>query len=108
MDDRVKYARAALSSGLADEAATTCENILAESPDEGSVHGLLGITRAKQGRDEDAILHLNRATLLSPEDAEWWLALAEQQKNMGDSRTAVDILRAGVLAAPESGAIHFQ
>ena len=107
IDDKVNYARAALNAGLEDEAASTCENILAESPDEGSVHGLLGLTRAKQGRDEDAVMHLNRATLLSPEDAEWWLALAEQQKSMGDLRTAVDILRAGVLAAPELGAIHF-
>jgi tetratricopeptide (TPR) repeat protein len=107
LDDQVSYARAALNAGMEHEAAETCENILAESPDEGGVHGLLGITRAKQGRDEEAVLHLNRATLLSPDEAEWWLALAEQQKNMGDSRIAVDILRAGVLAAPDSGAIHF-
>ena len=107
MEDQVAFARAALNAGLADETAATCETILAETPDEGGVHGLLGLARAKQARDEEAVLHLNRATLISPEDAEWWLALAEQQKNMGDDRTAIDTLRAAVLASPESGTIHF-
>ncbi len=107
LDNRIAYAETALQAGHVDEAAETCETILAETPDQEKVHGLLGLVRSKQGRDEEAILHLNRATLISPDDEKWWLALADQQKKMGDERTALDTLRAAVLAAPESGAVHY-
>jgi tetratricopeptide (TPR) repeat protein len=106
--DQEAYARSALQAGYPDETSAVCESILAEEPDNGNAHGLLGLARAKQGRTEEAILHLNRATLVTSENAKWWLALAGLYEDMDDARTALDTLRAGVLSASDSGDIHFR
>ena len=106
--DQTAYARSALKAGDLLAASQMCEQILADRPDDGTVHGLMGLTRAAQGRDEEALMHFNRATLVASETAEWWLALAEQHEKMGDGRTALETLRAAVLAAPDSGDIHYR
>ncbi len=107
VEDQVAFARAALNAGDPDLASATCEQLLADNPDNGVVHGLLGLTRAAQNRDEEAVMHLNRATLVASDEPEWWLALAGHYLKLGDARTSLETLRAAVLAAPDLGDIHF-
>lgn len=106
LDDRMAFIRAALEAGYAQESADACQAVLEENPDQGEAHGLLGKALATLGSSEEAAAHLSRATLLCPEEAEWWLQLAGYHQKMGDERMAVDTLRAAVMAAPESGDVH--
>ncbi|MBI4927831.1 MAG: tetratricopeptide repeat protein, partial [Anaerolineae bacterium] len=108
VNDRIELARSAMKSNELEVAAEVCEQLLREQEDLGAAHGLLGLTRVQQGRSEDAVVHLNRATLISPEQAEWWLALANHYENASDKRAALETLRAAVLSAPQSAELHYR
>jgi tetratricopeptide (TPR) repeat protein len=106
-DDSIAFANTALHCGRAEETEIICERILKHNLDHGEAHGYLGLAYATTGKISESILHLNRATLLVPEDSKWWLALATQYKRMSDEKTAIDTLRASIMATPDSGDLHY-
>jgi len=82
-------------------------DLLEAHPDSGEAHGWLGKALAVQGRLDDAINHLNRATLIDPEQADWWLELAAIYHNNGRREQEIETLRAAVMAAPSSCEVHY-
>lgn len=108
VDDQIAYANAAMEAGEIDVAITCCEGLLAGNADLGPAHGLMGIARRKQGRFDEAGMHLNRATLVSPEVDRWWIALAELYDEQGDGKAAMDALKTAALAVPESARVHYE
>ena len=104
--EHLAYARAALNAGEIADASQTCERLLEENQESGEAHGLLGLIRMKQGRLSEAEMHLSRATLISPDQPEWWLGLSKLFLETGQPNSARDSLRAAVLAVPESAEVH--
>lgn len=102
LKDRLEYAQVALKAGAYEQAKEACETCLAESPDNGLALGLLGQALLRLGDQEQALVYLNRATLLSPEIFPPWLALARIQQEKGETQGALETLRAAVVAAPDA------
>lgn len=107
LEDRILYTRAALEVGQYEEASNLCEELLASHPDVGEIHGILGKIRIHQGRLDEAEMHLSRATLVSPEASEWWLALAGLYGHKGEEIAEMDTLKAGLLAVSSSSELNF-
>jgi tetratricopeptide (TPR) repeat protein len=106
LQDQLAFAQTAIQAGVPDEAAALCREILASDPDQASANGWLGMALAKQGQREEAAGHLERATLLAPEETSWWLMLSDMHKQAGERREAYDALRTAVMAAPNSGGVY--
>jgi tetratricopeptide (TPR) repeat protein len=104
--DKLLYARAAIHTTRPVEAAQTCQEILVADPDYAGAHGWLGMAMAKMGKRDQAAAHLERATLLAPDEADWWLMLSDMYKQAGERRQAHESLRAAVMAAPEAGEVY--
>ncbi|WP_162787636.1 tetratricopeptide repeat protein [Anaerolinea thermolimosa] len=107
LEDKILYTRDAVEVGQYDEASNLCEELLSSYPDIGEIHGILGKIRIVQGRLDEAEMHLSRATLVSPEAPEWWLALAGLYEQKGEEIAEIDTLKAGLLAASSSPELNF-
>jgi tetratricopeptide (TPR) repeat protein len=103
VEDRLSFARAGIRSGKIDQAIEMCAQILAKDDENPTAHGLCGVAYEKIANVPEAIEHLRKATMIDPEQAEWWLALAEIYRKNAGQRQAVDTLRAAVMAAPYCG-----
>jgi len=90
-------ARVLADRGALDEAAAIAAARVAAVPADAAAHALLGIVRAAQGRDRDAIEHLRRALYLDPvhEDALGHLAvlLEHQGDDAGAARLRARLRR---------------
>lgn len=98
IEDKLAYAQAALSCNELQRVINSCEAILNQTPDHGFAASLLGRALAAQGDFDRALSCLGRATLYAPEDPSAWLALANIQRDHGDSQRALETLRSAVLA----------
>ncbi len=105
--DLTCYIRAALHSGRVEVATQASYDLLDAHPEMGEAHGWLGKSLAVAARWEDAINHLSRATLLEPEQAQWWLDLAGVYRECGKHQQEIETLKAAVIAAPNSGEAQF-
>ncbi len=105
--DLTSFIRAALKSERVEAATQASYDLLDAHPEMGEAHGWLGKALAMQARWEDAINHLSRATLLEPEQAQWWLDLAAVYKDCGKRNQEVETLKAAVIAAPNSGEAQY-
>lgn len=104
--DKLLFARSAIHAARPVEAAQICQEILVADPDHAGAQGWLGMAMAKMGKREQAAAHLEKATLLAPEVADWWLMLSDMYKQAGERRQAHESLRAAVMAAPEAGEVY--
>lgn len=107
LNDLTSFIRAALKSERVEAATQASYDLLDAHPEMGEAHGWLGKSMAVQARWEDAINHLSRATLLEPEQAQWWLELAAVYKDCGKHNQEVETLKAAVIAAPNSGEAQY-
>ena len=103
---------AALRQGMVDVAI---ERLEAGIGDRGSgiggsseAHRILGVAYGVSGNVAKATEHLREAVRLNPRDERAWLALARTLDDFGELDEAVDALRAGIAALPESGALHWR
>ena len=106
IEDQLAFSRAAIQAERPAEVVPLCEEILNRDNDHAAAHGWLGMAKAKMGEREEAAAHLSKATLLVPDEAEWWLMLSNMYRESGDKRHAHETLRAAVMAAPDSGLIY--
>lgn len=105
-DDVLACAQTALRAGRAVRAVELCEIVLQDDPNKGVALGLLGQALIAQGKLEEAVSYLVRATLLTPENLAPWLALAKLQADMGETHRSVETLRAAVTAVPDAAEGH--
>ncbi|GAP14828.1 Flp pilus assembly protein TadD, contains TPR repeats [Longilinea arvoryzae] len=108
LEDQLALANCAIQAGEAELAVNSCDQILAAQPEHGIAHTLKGQALLRQGKVDDAVSHLSRATLLCADSPRTWLALSEAQQKKGDTQRALDTLRAAILAVPDSSEVHFQ
>jgi tetratricopeptide (TPR) repeat protein len=71
-------------------------------------HRILGVAYGVNGDAAKAEQHLREAVRLNPRDERAWLALARTLDDFGGLDEAVDALRAGIAAVPDSGALHWR
>lgn len=106
METKLAFIESAFKSGRIDEAEDACTTILTNDPEQADAHGWLGVILGKQGRTEEALFHLQKAAGGNPDRAEWWVELVSLHSAAGDRKTAYEVLREAVVAAPENGVIH--
>lgn len=87
-------------------AIKACENILDQNPDDGLAHATLGKSLLALGKRDEAFAHLKKATDLSSEQPDPWLALADGQREEGDEEAAIQTLKMGANAANQRAKIH--
>lgn len=107
LSDLTSFIRAALQSERVEAATQASYDLLDAHPEMGEAHGWLGKALAMDARWNDAINYLSRATLLEPEQAQWWLELARVYKDCGKHNQEVETLKAAVIAAPNSGEAQY-
>lgn len=73
--------------GLHEEAAGQARELLQLEPRFGRLHRVFGQCRIEQGRISEGLASLERATLLAPQDADGWIALAEARIGIEGFRT---------------------
>lgn len=83
------------------------DKVLDAEPENGKACALKGQALMALGKQQEAVQLLNQATLLAPEEAEPWLALARMQEESGENQRSMDTMKAAVLAVPESAEINF-
>ena len=99
-------ANVAINAGEPGKAAQICTELLNMDATDGLACALLGMANAALGEAQSALDYLQRATELSPGQAEPWLALARFHTQSGQAKKALEALRAATLAAPEQAEIH--
>lgn len=107
VSDRLGVARCAFHCQQSERTLEVCEAVLAADPEEGLAHALVGEVARQRGQREDAMRHLSRATLLSPEEPRPWLSLAGIYREDGETQRELETLQAAVLAVPDDGDLHF-
>lgn len=106
VEDRIACAQAALPAGHVERTITLGEALLQEDANNGISLGLLGQALEAKGDYQQAINYLVRATLLSPEALQPWLALAHVQQALEEPLRALETLRSAVTAVPEAAEGH--
>ena len=96
---------AALRQGMVDAAIERLEAGIGGSSE---AHRILGVAYGVSGNAAKAAQHLREAVRLNPRDERAWLALARTLDDFGELDEAVDALRAGTAAVPDSGALHWR
>ena len=104
--DKLSCANAALKASCTDQTIAICESVLEENDNNGWALGLMGQALLADGEAEEALGYLVRATMLTPEALEPWLALARAQHMLGEPIRALDTLRSAVTAVPDAPEAH--
>ncbi|HTX80347.1 MAG TPA: hypothetical protein VMC62_11790, partial [Longilinea sp.] len=76
-EDALALARAALGAGQFKQAEEVCDLVLDKDNENGMALAILGKAQAEQGNAEAAAQSLSSATLLTPEESQPWIWLAE-------------------------------
>ncbi len=108
VEDRIQMAKAALRAGQFEDTYNTCKSILEEDPFNGESACYFGQAAGSLGKLEEAGEQLHKATLLSPDFADGWLALARHQKITGDIQKAYETLRSASFSLPDSSEINLE
>lgn len=85
-------ARTYLHTEKVEKSVQVLEDLLAQSPDYGAGHELLGDVLSFQGDYDQAIEHFRRALELSPDKMSVQMRLGMALERSGDSSSAVDLL----------------
>lgn len=99
---------AALRQGSLDTAIERFEAAVARAPASSEVHRILGTTYGIGGDVAKSVQHLRDAVRLNPRDERAWSALARTLEDTGELAQAVDALRSGIAALPDSGTLRWR
>jgi tetratricopeptide (TPR) repeat protein len=108
LEDWVAYVQSAVRCGYLQKAINVTSELLEKYPNDGRLNALMGEAQLALGDHREAAMYLGRAILLSPEQAETWLMLADSYQKMGEQQRALESLRAAVLAVPNSPDLNFR
>jgi predicted O-linked N-acetylglucosamine transferase (SPINDLY family) len=101
MEDQRSLAVSLHREGRLTEAEATYRLVLAHSPDDAAVLGLLGHCLTLQGRFDEAVEFLKRAAEIDPDSAETLFNLALAYKSQGAFLPAVSCLRKAIQLRPD-------
>jgi tetratricopeptide (TPR) repeat protein len=99
---------AALRQGMVEAAIERLEAAVARAGDSSEAHRILATAYGISGDIAKSVQHLRDAARLNPRDERSWIALARTLEDTGDLTAAVDALRAGIAALPDSGALRWR
>ncbi|MGB8253391.1 MAG: tetratricopeptide repeat protein, partial [Anaerolineaceae bacterium] len=88
-------------------AETACHTILELQPENGQANAIYGELLHAKGEDEKALLHLTRATTLSPDLPAPWLVISRIYRDQGNDTFSNDTLKAAAQVLPDSPEIQF-
>jgi tetratricopeptide (TPR) repeat protein len=99
---------AALRQGALDTAIERLEAAASRAPESSEVHRILGTAYGIGGDIAKSVLHFRDAVRLNPRDERAWNALARTLEETGELAQAVDALRMGIAALPDSGTLRWR
>ncbi len=105
-EDLLGLANCAYHAQKPGRAVKACEKVLDQNPDDGLAHATLGKSLLALGEPEKGFDHLKKATDLSPEHPDPWLAMAQGQLENGEEEQAIQTLKMGANAADRRAKIH--
>jgi tetratricopeptide (TPR) repeat protein len=88
-------------------AETACQTVLEIQPDNGQANAIYGELLHAQGDDEKALLHLTRATTMSPDLPAPWLVISRIYRDQGNETFSIDTLKAASQVLPDSPEIQY-
>jgi tetratricopeptide (TPR) repeat protein len=88
-------------------AETACQTVLELQPDSGQANAIYGELLHARGEDEKALLHLTRATTLSPDLSAPWLVISRIYRDQGNETFSIDTLKAASQVLPDSPEIQY-
>ncbi|GEM_PF-7104001 len=88
-------------------AETACQTVLEIEPENGQANAIYGELLHARGEDEKALLHLTRATTLSPDLPAPWLVISRIYRDQGNETFSIDTLKAAAQVLPDSPEIQF-
>jgi tetratricopeptide (TPR) repeat protein len=97
-----------LRQGRVRQAIERLETAVLRSSDSSEVHRILGIAYAIDGNVEQSLDHLREAVRINPTDERSWRALARALDDSGNWVEAVQVLRQGIAALPDSGNMRWE
>lgn len=105
-EDLASLAYCAHKAGQPENATQLCQHLIQLDENDGEAYVILGEASASLGDSKSALENLHKATMLTPEHSEPWLALARQYERDGQSGKSLETLQAAAHAAPELPEIH--
>lgn len=105
-DRRIAKLRTSYKSGRFKDLIDDGDELLEREPELQNVHGWVGLAYEAMGRIDEAVKRLEMAVAGDPDTAEWWIALAELNNQMGNRKRAYEVLREGAIAIPDSAGIQ--
>ena len=106
-EDTYSYAKCALNANHLDLTLNICNELLSHNQEDCQALIYSGEAYMRSGDTNKGIELLTRATQVSPQSSEAWIALAEAQRNIYPIKSIIDTLTTASQAVPNSAQIHF-
>jgi tetratricopeptide (TPR) repeat protein len=106
-EDIYSYAKCALNANRLELTLNICNELLSRDQEDSQALIFSGEANMRGGDTDKGIEFLNRATQVSPQSPEAWLALAEAQRNIYPIKSVIDTLITASQAVTNSAHIHF-
>ncbi|MBN2678323.1 MAG: tetratricopeptide repeat protein [Anaerolineaceae bacterium] len=103
----LSLAATAIRAGQLGMAETACQTVLELEPNNGQANATYGELLHAKGDDEKALLHLTRATTLSPGLPSPWLVISRIYRDQGNESFSKNTLKAAAQVLPDSPEIQF-
>jgi len=105
-EDIYAYAICGLMAEHPELTMTICADLLAEDQEDTQALIYSGKAYLLMGETDQGMEFLLRATQVSPNESEAWLALAQAQKKIYPLKTVIDTLNNATQSVPDSAQIH--
>ena len=106
-DDVYAYAKCALNANHPELTLNICNSLLIKDQEDSQAMIYSGEANLRLGETDKGMEFLIRATQVTPQFSEAWLALANAQKKIYPSKTVIETLIHANQSVPDSAQIHF-
>jgi Flp pilus assembly protein TadD len=106
-DDIYAYAHCALKANRPELTLSVCADLLSNNQEDSQALIYAGEAHLQMNETDKGLEFLVRATHVSPQLAEAWLALAKAQQKIYPYETVIETLKNATQAVPNSAEIHF-
>jgi tetratricopeptide (TPR) repeat protein len=106
-EDVYAYVNCALKANYPEQAVKTCDDLLSRDAEDYQALVYAGQAQLLLEDNNQAIELFLKATQISPNRAEAWLALASAQKRIYPSQVVIETLKNASQSVPDSAHLHF-